>query len=134
MVLKNQLTCKEASKRLKKLGVKQNSYFEYIYDEIMERYSIRDILDRKIPCQKLVCSAFSVAELGEMLPAYINHQGARYYLFFEKTVISKGECRVWHTYYKSSSDDFLKLIIGTEADARAEMIIYLLENKLIDVS
>ena len=60
-------------------------------------------------------SAFTVAELGEMLPRLCS-------TYKDK---SHG---VWHC------DNLNEIYIGdTEADARAKMLCYLLENKLVTV-
>lgn len=72
-------------------------------------------------------SAFTVAELGEMLPNDVNDAA----LMMDKT---SDEYRVW--YANPNEDDWpfdlsIVRIARTEADARAKMLIYLLENKLI---
>ena len=106
MTLKDQVCSLKLAKRLKELGVKHNS-------------------------------AFTVAELGEMLPNFIQDGDKR-------------DCRL--TMYKKSkyftvSYQFLKYENGrivdsnnwgefndeVEADARAKMLIYLIENKLIEM-
>jgi hypothetical protein len=71
------------------------------------------------------CKAFTVAELGEMLPTYI---------FTLKNVKGwyagdyKKDDYLKNSYYGNEFSDFYA---ETEADARAKMLIYLLENKLI---
>lgn len=152
MKLKNQVTSLELSKKLKGLGVKQESLFWWVADieNAIEKY--QDYLDpetcrcvsspllapeyketkKVLPQAKLVMntkggsiispeaySAFTVAELGEMLPP--QYCTAKWEDSNGKTF------EVW-----TESDEtvsFQKDI--TEANARAKMLIYLLENNLI---
>lgn len=67
-----------------------------------------------------VYSAFTVAELGEMLPEMYIHT-------------DKKDNGYWNIRYQNPNGGMSDYIIGgaTEADARAKMLIYLLENKLI---
>src|SRR6267154_2317639 len=75
-------------------------------------------------------AAFTVAELGEMSPWEV---GGRFLLS------GKMKDGSWHVYYNANSLGFEvdkkiqinDMIADTEADARAKMLIYLLEQKLI---
>ena len=112
MKLEHQLSSLEPSKKLKELGVKQESLFWW-YDGELEYHS--DSQPSKSTFEQ--CSAFTVAELGEMLPIGI------------------------HTYQRPldgwgclSEHQFGKDIIEVEkkmADAMAKMLIYLLEHGLL---
>lgn len=112
MNLNEQVCSLELAKRLKELGVKQESLF-YWSENMRGEWSLncptRDRTSR--------CSAFTVAELGEMLfpNAKIN-------------TIKIGN--VFYLYQFGLDKEF---IADTEANARAKMMIYLLENKLIEV-
>lgn len=121
MELSKQVVSLELAKRLKELGVKQESIFSwclnprpddtwYIADQVWtdDRYSLRDKV-----------SAFTVAELGESLKDYQMEC-----LWFE-------EKRQWGCFQTLDGRD--AHYADTEADARAKMLIYLLENKLITV-
>jgi hypothetical protein len=61
----------EYAKQLKELGVEQDSWFSYFetgrYGLILEESNTNFELDHYIVVQRL-CSAFSIAELGELLP------------------------------------------------------------------
>jgi hypothetical protein len=77
-------------------------------------------------------SAFTVAELGEMLPFCMNVEGKKdiFYLTCDKSR------DVWHITYRSLRDEVMMdidTIAEFEADARAKMLIYLLENNLIKI-
>jgi len=140
MLLKNQVCSLELSKRLKELGVKQESLFYWIkaglnVSTCEENWQIEYIIHNleKIPDHMI--SAFTVAELGEILPhtikatpdlPYFQDETADFDLYYNKN---------GHPFYK-----FDQLIIclnydenETEANDRAKMLIYLIENNLIEV-
>ena len=111
MKLENQVTIKKTSQRLRELGVKQASIFYWdnkknklVYRSLEEPWTLEDI-----------SSAFTVAELGEMLP--------------EKcTTIKLLDGKKWICAMKENTIHFTA---RNEVGARAKMLIYLLENKLI---
>jgi len=82
---KKQVTSLEPSKRLKELGVKQDSLFawyqypdKHIYCEYREYQASQDDQSTfqdgyaKLPVE--ICAAFTVAELGELLPKYVTSE------------------------------------------------------------
>lgn len=123
MTLEKQVSSRGPSKRLCELGVRQGSLFYWIgpcQSHGMIEWAIRDKEKADSWNQNVVYSAFTVAELGEVLP-----QG---YFTVRDDGKSAGTpplwcCRTW-------KEGQLKLA-DTEADARAKMLIYLLEHKLI---
>lgn len=135
MKLEDQVVNLELAKQLKELGVKQESQFIWaqIQDSTGEVFD-PEILDVGNPFQwdeegvdyppkewpGFIASAFTVAELGEILPEnYFSYRLGQ--SWFNAKFIDP-----WKTE---------KLPVGvsvpTEANARAKMLIYLLENKLI---
>ena len=119
MTIENQVSGLELSKRLKELGVKQESYFVWI-DSLKGLDSVVARVDNPHET-RILCSAFTVAELGEMLPIFINGMPIRH---------RQGGTTIEHR------DGDGQLVWGTEmekteADARAKMLIYLLEKGLI---
>jgi hypothetical protein len=108
MKLEDQVCSLELAKRLKELGVKQESLFYWV--SIQGKYFIQYAIfvDSEYQSQ-LTYSAFTVAELGEGLPEKV--------LFNEVM----GDKRL---------SDFYD---GNEADARAKMRIYLIENGLVKI-
>lgn len=140
MELQKQVTSREISQRIAELGVKQESLFYWYKDAVdidewqytlgirdeqrlcligydFANVSGREDFFNKVQGNDDFYSAFTVAELGEMLPRSVSTKP-------NTSVSSRWECWV-HT-------DELKVQYGeTEADARGKMLIYLLENKLI---
>lgn len=117
MKLENQVCSLELSKKLLTLGVNQNSLYYW------QRCSMCDDdwqLSEGHASDYLQCSAFTVAELGEMLPYYTFHTIISI-RFFQFNLILPTE----------NEDKLISFRDETEANARAKMIIYLLENNLI---
>lgn len=101
------------AKKLKGLGIEQNSLFYYGKDGSLS------IVVREY-------SAFTVAELGELLPYSVDIGRDCYVRDYE-----------FNGYIRNDIDGRFPLFeiknIKTEADARAKMLVYLLENKLINI-
>jgi hypothetical protein len=120
------------AKRLKELGVKQESLFYWVKEvatkgenyHAVYLYGVSDTKRRFINIQ---CSAFTVAELGEMLlqinwqhyEPYLNKEGWQW--FFQ---VKWGRSNAWHKKYHGEP-------ANTEADARAKMLIYLVEQNRV---
>ena len=122
MKLEQQVVSLELAKRLKELGVKQNSAFWW---QELQNGKGHLIIDTTDSFSHVCFSAFSVAELGEMLPK-------KYFPSFDFLGSGKNKYRViCHVNTKKYGWHHEKKCADTEADARAKMLIYLLENKLI---
>lgn len=137
MTIEQQVVSLELAKKLKELGVKQESLLYYQnYAENSIVYKLKhasfciNSFGENVIFENLI-SAFTVAELGEMLPQYLSPETA-------------AENEVYLTMYLSAKRDWWMIQYttinhlarysqhaNTEADARAKMLIYLLENKLI---
>jgi hypothetical protein len=132
MKLESQVCSLELSKKLRELGVKQESLFYWTvtmpdptgetwsYDlAYVDTYYIQSPGD-------IEASAFTVAELGEMLPQPCISLVMENWL---NNPESKYKC------YDSTVENWFmvdrKVYASTEADARAKMLIYLIENNLI---
>ncbi len=139
MKLEQQLTSLQPSQRLKELGFKQESlymYYKYTTDDvsfgIKEEYKIALGKPHKNTSE---ISAYTVAELGEMLPYEIEYKNQYWYWSTGKS----GPNTDTYSYLLENAHIHKPveyLLIGTEnteADARAKMLIYLVENKLITV-
>lgn len=131
MILKDQVVSLELAKRLKELGVKQKSLFvwEY-YDEQCHgiKYMPYAIVPDNYNKFKLY-SAFTVAELGEMLPSTLTWEDGTYSL--QQDFYADGSFNIYYYGNQYSPIDFTA---ETEADARALMVIYLIEKGLLNVA
>ena len=133
MEVEKQVSNKELSKQLKELGVKQESMFYWndINDNKIFKNKWKNIpfisngknsitssnkQDQEYIDKNYKYSAFTVAELGVLLPPfYKSHR------FFD----------LWYCEYTDQYNHVERCIDDTEADSRAKMLIYLIENKLI---
>lgn len=142
MNIEQQVTSLELSKHLKELGVKQESIFKWILSKHptesceapLIQYTIGNEDYKETPIHDgwtlTSYSAFTASELGEMLPASISPQSGS---SEEKPIIMQKSHEGTFYIYGQKVNGSTNLIFGenTEADARAKMLIYLLENKLI---
>lgn len=122
----------ELAKELKELGIKQESEFYWIWNTVLKKgeglnfrkqtRSYKDFGDVKSRGCIKYYSAFTVGELGEKLPdwcASFNHKQSE-------------KIRKWRCEADSEQICLTIQFADTEANARAKMLIYLLENKLIN--
>jgi len=133
MPKEKQATSLELSKQLKELGATQDSIFAWyqppgglgVFCEYRIHQMSRDAQstfdDGYAKCPVEICSAFTVAELGEMLPdaALSSHS-------------SLGKYMAWYHDYTNPETLKQEFWGETEADARAKMLIWLVENKLVE--
>jgi hypothetical protein len=101
----------------------------------LEIYSTGDWHHSRVEFGDKVYPAYTVAELGEMLPGRIADGYFDHLYFFgsSKKVITKG----WEAYYQRLDEPYVPCLFvptpgTTEAEARAAALIYLLENDWID--
>lgn len=127
MKLENQVCSLELSKRLKELGVKQKSYFIWANNNLIPRISMME-LDKHELFETHICAAFTVAELGEMLPASLSNEDILF--------ISKGpdfyNAYYNHNIYGLSYYGFI-CKYTTFANCLADLLLSLLENKLMEL-
>lgn len=116
MRLESQVCSLELAKRLKELGVKQESLFYWHHENGKDYVSYADPSFCLCPYEKI--SAFTVAELGELLPAGMLSSRAKDNTGWYIQVITPVD--KWNIMYACE----------TEADARAKMLIYLSGNNL----
>ena len=141
MKLENQVVNLELSKKLKELGVKQESLFYWCERTVTGSKTYKEFfLQEKIYVEPYpnIISAFTVAELGEMLPNTIRKNEKDYFLNCYFSPLSSDGGTDFEVSYESGDDKTLAYIsnepndmIESEANARAKMLIYLLENKLL---
>jgi hypothetical protein len=128
MPLEKQVVSLELAKKLKELGVEQESYFMWKHSE---SYYIVATNSRYGFGNGIVASAFTVAELGQMLPALVEpNQNIGYLSTYKRQVPSAN--KLWGINYQNKYERAVCYEnADTEADARAKMLIHLLENNLI---
>lgn len=119
MKLEEQVISLDLARRLKELGVQQKSLFYWRFDASIPNRYISLIAKQELGGQPPFldfASAFTVAELGEMLP-------------FAYTTYKSELC-----HYVAHSNKSLEIEkANTEADARAKMLIHLIESKIVKV-
>jgi hypothetical protein len=119
MKLEDQLANLELSKKLKELGVKQESYFKY---QLREDGNLEIFHSKATSCAHEYYSAFTVAEIGEMLPKGGWTQESTY-----------GGYRVWAFDKKPPHKEKAYTWDAKESDARAKMLVFLIENGSLEV-
>ena len=126
MELSQQVISLEYAKRLKELNVKQESLFYWCeYNSIVT--NLHYCYER--PDVKNEYSAFTTSELGEMLPRLVMKDDVGYFL--EIYIDCDGN---WCVVYKGFLDSKLTHEYSqSEANCRAMMLIYLIENGLVKV-
>jgi hypothetical protein len=151
MKLEDQVCSLELAKKLKELGVKQESYFYWVEWGTDKALRVFHGEIRTAEPITRIASAYTVAELGEMLPKKLeNHYKVKTMYPFKKGGV------VWlRCYFNERSSEagvsyngYMNLknkeydseqywhgeLADTEADARAKMLIYLIENNLCQPS
>lgn len=135
MKIENQVVSLELAKRMVELGFRQESYFTWVLRH--GRWSVWDegtMSECETGMEKRKVCAYTVAELGEMMPGVIDKGGKLYYL--SPCAGGNGVRAISYVTYRDGVGFFLTghpvIYEKTEADARAKMLIYLAEQKLID--
>lgn len=133
MRIEKQVCSLKLAERLKELGVKQESLYVWLVTAKLDGSCRTETVFSKERAKNLCITAdrgstsydaFSVAELGEMLPTDIGG--------FESII--QGRWQLQHVIeYRMECNVFGGIRFGdvNEANARAKVIIYLLENKLV---
>lgn len=142
MKLEQQVVSLEMAQRLKELGVKQESvsyWREFQLDSEFEKIAIWDV-DTEMSYRSTISSiiqsisAFTVAELGEMLPEFVGKH-SEYFLECYKTycVPSEAGYQIRYADNNGIGDPIILHSVSedTEANARAKMLIYLIDNNII---
>lgn len=135
MPLEKQVANQSLSALLKSLGVKQESEFCWYPSTYSE--------DKKEITKWVLIrteghpffSAFTVAELGAMLPYSVNLKSERGDGYFQTNPLSSGKGSFeWTVSYWGINENapYVTKRAATEADARAKMLVYLLEKGIIE--
>ncbi|MFA5696569.1 MAG: hypothetical protein WC917_03955 [Bacilli bacterium] len=140
MKLEQQVTSLELSKKLKELGVKQESLFYWVKhrqtafpdEKIMLKENIYGYnkLEPHAFQFEIIFSAFTVTELGKILV----EKGIRDFPFIEYYSHENAECWKFKNPFTKYAEEIM--VAGRVddlniADVFSKMLIYLIENKLI---
>lgn len=129
MNLENQVVSLELAKKLKKLGVKQESIWYWAVVNVNGNKKLSLLLGQsKLGIVDYKYSAFTVAELGEMLADISDKMCDKgEYVFFGSEKVG--------AYWECGSEKMLDHTFEDkiEANARAKMLIYLLESNLLKI-
>lgn len=134
MKIEKQVCSLELAKKLKELGFTQSGYFYWEIGLDGEPLLVRSYIANEGDKPRLF-SAFTVAELGEMLPTVIqNAYSPRYELEYEFPI--KNDKRYSDQdfiirYRSEDNDKNIGVSDKSEANARAKMLVYLTEKKLL---
>ncbi len=116
MKIEQQVCTWEQAKKIKELGITQtSSYFYWHFGAVSETWILINCEDSDIDANDF--SAYTVAELGVMMPSGYD------------TMHSTMGGRRWFDLDGMDDREYYK----TEAEARAAMLIYLLENNILKV-
>lgn len=136
MNIEQQVISLDFAKKLKELNVKQSSYFYYCFSTRLDKYFIHTINEFKNHDKSedfLIkeYSAFTCVELGALLPREITEDGKRLFL-----QLGWESDSIWRLYYRDfdipiDHHDMFKS--ENEANCRAKILIYLIENNLMGV-
>lgn len=130
MKLEDQVCSLDQAKKLKELGIKQESLFLWVKRHGCSIEYLAYINAIEISDFEYFYSAFTVAELGKMLPRSIIFECKFYFLnndFYLDGTSSIYYSNDFYTPFDVTGSD-------NEAYARSKMLICLLENKIIDLS
>jgi hypothetical protein len=134
MNLEQQVCALELAKRLKELGVKQKSYFVYAREVLVPEFRYGGYAETRPDIWKLIepfiYSAFTVSELGEMLPSSDIYPTSDLTFWIAK-INSAGDR--WQTDILRNGKSLHIDSDKNEANLRAKMLIYLLENSLMEL-
>jgi len=152
MKIENQVNTIQQGKRLVELGIAPNSLFSYFGSENMRLKDNATSMDygswifiqntvavnnqqldarSNVSCEIPIAPAFTVAELGEMLPDDRNHEKWQYRPFLEFYSHTDKDMWKFNDHYTRYGSNKIVVTADNEAQARAEMLIWLLENKHI---
>lgn len=125
MKLESQVVSLELAKRLKELGLERDSHFRWSEHTTPETlWCINALQELDSPAHYPTYAAFTVAELGEMLPdLYYSERWAG-----TKEWVVNVEIGI-----RENGRDYPNMKADTEAEARGLMLEYLIENKLVQV-
>ena len=140
MELKDQVVSLDLAKALKEAGVKQESLFYWFFDAHSFKPNWYIDLRNSTYSEEKRMSAFTSAEVGEWLPmdlSLLNTTPPRGIFGFRTKKVSDGS--LWRiAYYKKNPKEKNRILHEVsdknEAKARGQMLLYLIQQGLIQMS
>lgn len=118
MKLEKQVCSLKQAQKLYDLGVTQTSLFYHKVNEIqtvVTERQMKEWIEKFVPIRNIYYSAFTAAELGQLLPEYMeSHSGPM--------------DENWYCGFLESEEDEYFAMEDTEANAKAAMLIHLISN------
>ena len=127
MKLEDQVCSLELAQKLKELGVRQESL--HLWLEASDGARLMNNPTSSVYKYFEKSAAFTVAELGEMLQKY----DAKFDLVTHMMQMDIANTEQRYAVNIPQVNDWTAYISDTEANSRAKMLIYLIENNLITV-
>lgn len=139
MELKDQVVSLELAKKLNKLGIKEKSQFKWMAWSLNKEPKLMHNPDDNLMTlggELLYCvPAYTGMEIGNILPWVLREKiGDRSWILRTKK-IDEGKDVQWHVMYHNPNykHNIDSQYDHSESNARAKMLIYLIENKLINL-
>lgn len=125
--MEQHVTNLEISKKLKELGVKQESQFYWCYE--WDDVESQQWIEHNEAEDNIICSAFLASELGERLPSDIK-TGNSHISYYQDD--RKGFTK-WEISYTPEREDRVIAVVSDNSlpNAMGKMLIYLLESGLL---
>ena len=137
MKLDEQVCSYSQAKKLAQLGFTSTTQFYWITSESFGKTDpvLVSVQDQQTSAEGSFYAAPTVAELGILLPTEISHEDELYYL---QGTIGNRQGEFYYIWFQSSLDNaewelFPSIEKDTEAEARAEALIWLIENDFVSV-
>ena len=134
MSLEIQICALQYAKQFKELGIKQRSLWYWIKNKDGE-YDLWSYKRLTVPKKYTGYSAFTVAELGEIIRKKFGGRCLETVWYEKNRFSSEVKIGKHDKNFKCLMNSYMSYILKdlpiTEANSRAKLLIYLLENKLI---
>lgn len=138
MKLEHQVCSLDLAKKLKELGVLQGGAFDYYENSLNAEQPfivLRPTVNVMEQSPNWICSAFTVAELGEMLPSGTPSERSVLALEMWNYGDPKTHCVQYRRVDENGADviPFEAFCDTNEANARAKMLIHLLTHNVGEI-
>lgn len=133
MKIENQVCSLEQAKRLEELGIEGGTAFYWKVNEtqsVVTESQMRFWIEKYVPVCNDYYPAFTVAELGVMLPDFITSD-ALYTYQQRRATLDRVKRNHEISYWNLGDKKLYSSYSNSEAECRASLVIYLLKEKII---